>query len=110
MIRPLIVAAGVAALSAVGLLPTTNISPAIAQSAAVTVSKLQTSIFDIENMSCALCPVTVKKAMEGVDGVQSVEIDFDATTATAMFDPAVTTIEAIAAASTNAGYLAAVSG
>jgi mercuric ion binding protein len=64
----------------------------------------QQQIFTIENMTCALCPVTVKKAMEGVSGVTSVEIDFEAKTATVTFDASVTTAEAIAAASTNAGY------
>jgi mercuric ion binding protein len=110
MTRSLIVAAGVVALSAVDILPTITISPANAQSAAVAVSKVQTATFDIKNMTCGLCPVAVKKAMEGVKGVQSVEIDFDTKTATAVFDPSVTTIEAISAASTNAGYPAAVNG
>ena len=61
-------------------------------------------IFAIENMTCPLCPVTVKKAMEGVPGVKSVAIDFKAKTATVSFDPSKTTIAVIAAASTNAGY------
>lgn len=60
--------------------------------------------FRIENMTCALCPVTVKKAMAGVGGVSSVSVDFDAKTARATFDPARTSAAAIAAASTNAGY------
>jgi mercuric ion binding protein len=59
-------------------------------------------------MTCALCPVTVKKAIENVTGVQSVQIDYAARTATAIFDPAVTSVEAIAAASTDAGYPAAI--
>lgn len=80
------------------------IQPAAAQEAS------QTLTFTVENMTCALCPVTVKTAMEGVAGVQSVEIDFDAKTATVTFDPAAATPEAIAAASTNAGYPAAVRG
>lgn len=58
----------------------------------------------IENMTCALCPVTVKKAMEGVAGVNSVAVDFNAKTATVAFDPSRTTIAAIAQASTRAGY------
>jgi mercuric ion binding protein len=40
--------------------------------------------------------------------VQSVQIDYAARTATAIFDPAVTSVEAIAAASTDAGYPAAI--
>ena len=66
--------------------------------------------FAIQNMTCALCPVTVKRAMEGVEGVRSVNIDFDAKTATVVFDPSVTNADAIAAASTNAGYPASVRG
>ncbi|MDP2129452.1 MAG: cation transporter [Cypionkella sp.] len=60
--------------------------------------------FAIENMTCAMCPITVKTAMEGVAGVRTVEVDFDTKTARATFDPKRTSAAAIAAASTNAGY------
>ncbi len=78
--------------------------PAAAQAATRTLT------FAIENMTCALCPITVKRAMEGVPGVQSVAVDFEAKTATVTFDPATASAEAIAAASTNAGYPARVQG
>jgi mercuric ion binding protein len=71
---------------------------------------LQTATFVVENMTCALCPVTVKKAMEGVSGVQSVVIDFEARSATVVFDPAATTPAAIAASSADAGYPATLKG
>lgn len=45
----------------------------------------------------------MKRAMEGVEGVRSVEIDFDAGTATLIFDPSVTDAGTIGAASANAG-------
>ena len=48
--------------------------------------------------------------MEGVAGVTSVAVNFDAKTATVIFDPAVTNADAVAAASTNAGYPASVKG
>ncbi len=64
----------------------------------------QTATFAIENMSCALCPVTVRKAMERVDGVIDVDIDFDSKTATVVFDDTRATPAEIAKASTNAGY------
>ena len=67
-------------------------------------SQQQSVVFAIENMTCALCPVTVKKSMSKVDGVQSVKVDFEAKTATVRFDPARTSLAAIAAASTNVGY------
>lgn len=69
----------------------------------------QQATFAIENMTCALCPVTVKKAMSGVAGVDQVAIDFKAKTATVRFDPKRTSLAAIAKASTNAGYPARVS-
>jgi len=66
--------------------------------------------FAIDNMTCALCPLTVRKAMEKVAGVRDVKVDFKAKTATVQFDPSQATIEAIALASTNAGYPAHPSG
>ena len=61
-------------------------------------------------MTCALCPVTVRRAMSGVAGVQSVEVNFDARTARVVFDPSVTDEATIAHASEQAGYPAAVQG
>lgn len=87
------------------VVPITTI-PAAAQSIAAE----QTVTFAVDNMTCALCPITVKRAMEGVDGVRVVEIDFEARTATVVFDTAATSADAIAAASANAGYPALVRG
>jgi len=108
MKRPLVIAVSLLALGAVGLLSTTVLAPLAAQSTTTTVAATQTASFVVENMTCALCPVTVKSAMQRVNGVRSVEIDFAARTATVVFAPSVTSIEAIAAASTNAGYPAAI--
>jgi len=64
----------------------------------------QTTTFSIEKMTCAMCPITVRKAMEQVDGVKSVKMDFDSKTATVVFDPSAATLDQIGEASTNAGY------
>ncbi len=64
----------------------------------------RTVTFEIENMTCAMCPVTVRTAMKRVDGVRSVDVDFDNKTAVVVFDPDVTTAELIAQASTDVGY------
>ncbi|RMF07544.1 MAG: heavy-metal-associated domain-containing protein [Alphaproteobacteria bacterium] len=69
-----------------------------------TVATEQTVTFAVEKMTCAACPITVRKAMQKVEGVKSVDVDFAAKTATVVFDPSVTTPERIGAASTNAGY------
>lgn len=80
-------------------------SPAAsAQSASAQVAVVKTAVFVVQNMTCPACPITVKTAMAGVEGVQSVTIDFEAQTATVVFDPSLATVEAIAAASANAGY------
>lgn len=71
---------------------------------AAAAAQQQQTTFAIENMTCATCPITVRKAMEGVAGVSAVSVDFDAKTARATYDPRRTTVAAIAAASTNAGY------
>lgn len=71
---------------------------------ATTVAATKQAVFAIENMTCAACPITVRKAMEGVAGVASVAVDFNKKTATVAYDPARTNLARIAAASTNAGY------
>ena len=81
-------------------------TPVMAQAETVT----ETTVLTVENMTCELCPLTVKTAMERVPGVFSVVVDFDAKTATVTFDPAAVTIEAIAAASANVGYPAHIAG
>jgi mercuric ion binding protein len=63
--------------------------------------------FKIDRMTCASCPIAVKKAMMRVEGVKSVEIDFGSNTATVAYDPNATTPDAIAQASTAVGYPAA---
>ena len=102
------------ALALFGLTATAHITaiPAAAQ----TVAAEQTVTFAVDNMTCALCPVTVKRAMEGVAGVLD-DIclaykagDVEARTATVIFDTAATSADAIATASANAGYPARVAG
>jgi|CXWJ01.1.fsa_nt_gi mercuric ion binding protein len=67
-------------------------------------AQTRTASFAIDKMTCATCPITVRTAMSRVDGVRSVKVDFDTKRATVTYDPAHATPEAIAAASTNAGY------
>lgn len=66
---------------------------------------LQSVTFDMRNM---MCSITIKKALQGVDGVQNVTVDADAKTAAVTFDPKKTTLEALIKATTNAGYPATV--
>ena len=105
MKRTMMFTAAIIGLAVAGMMSTGVFPPSSALSgSAQAATTEQRAVFAIENMTCALCPVTVKKAMEGVAGVKSVLIDFEAKTATVVFNPSQATITAIAAASTNAGY------
>jgi mercuric ion binding protein len=64
----------------------------------------QTATFAIEKMTCQMCPITIRKAIEKVDGVIKATVDYDTKTATVIFDPTKTNTNVIALASTNAGY------
>ena len=61
-------------------------------------------MLEVQNMTCSVCPLTVKKALNNVNGVQQVEIDYESKIATVTFDDAVTTTAKLTEATTNAGY------
>lgn len=63
---------------------------------------------DVKNMTCAVCPITVRKALEKVPGVADVKVDFGARTATVTFDPDKANAGALINATMQAGYPAAV--
>jgi mercuric ion binding protein len=60
--------------------------------------------FNIEKMTCATCPITVRKAMQRVDGVKVVTVDFDSKMATVIYDASLTNVKQIAASSSDVGY------
>lgn len=93
-----------AMLSIAGLGAALLAPAAIAQTQTEAAPALQTQTFAIANMTCPTCPITVKLAMSGLDGVDSVAVDLDAQTATVVFDPALVSPDDLAEASTNAGY------
>ncbi|WP_322981313.1 mercury resistance system periplasmic binding protein MerP [Pseudomonas sp. C11] len=58
----------------------------------------------VQNMTCGICPITVKKSLEKVPGVSDIQINFTKRTATVTYDPDNTKPEALTAATTSAGY------
>ena len=58
----------------------------------------------VAKKTCALCPFTASKAIENVEGVTSVDVDYASKTAEVTFDDTVTDVNTVAATSTNAGY------
>lgn len=64
----------------------------------------QTVTLAVDNMYCELCPGIVKKSLANVDGVTQVTVSFEEKTAVVTYDDGKATIEALTAATTNAGY------
>lgn len=64
----------------------------------------QTVTLTVQNMTCSVCPITVRKALEKVQGVAGVKIDPDAKTATVTFDSDKASADTLIKATTEAGY------
>ena len=58
----------------------------------------------VKNMYCATCPHTVKASLEAVPGVTKVGVSYKDKTAIVTFDDAKTGVNALTAATSNAGY------
>lgn len=68
----------------------------------------QTVTLEVKNMTCSVCPITVRKALENVAGVASVKVDHDTKTATVTFDPDKADAAALIKATAEAGYPASI--
>ena len=80
------------------------ISSAVALPFTLLAGTLQTVTLDVQNMTCAVCPITVKKALERVPGVTNAKVDFDKKTASVSFDLDQTSPAALTKATADAGY------
>ncbi|EOK5894778.1 MULTISPECIES: mercury resistance system periplasmic binding protein MerP [Shewanella] len=67
-------------------------------------AKPQTVTLDLPTMNCAMCPITVKKALTKVDGVSRAEVSYEDKEAMVTFDDEKTSADALIEATTNAGY------
>ena len=68
----------------------------------------QTVTLSVPGMTCAVCPITVKKALSGVDGVSKVGVSYEKLEAVVTFDDARTSIQKLTKATADAGYPASV--
>ena len=64
----------------------------------------KTVTLDVQNMTCDLCAVTVKKALEHTPGVSSARIDADKKTALVTYDPDAAGVASLVKSTTNASY------
>lgn len=68
----------------------------------------QVLTLSVKNMSCAMCPITVKKSLQKVKGVNEVAVSFKQKTVTVTYDDTIASPEALILAPTNAGYPASI--
>ncbi|MBA2593859.1 MAG: mercury resistance system periplasmic binding protein MerP [Pseudomonadota bacterium] len=64
----------------------------------------KTVTLSVSGMTCAACPITVKKALTKVEGVAKTEVSFERKEAVVTFDDAKTNVSALIEATTDAGY------
>ena len=80
---------------------------AIVLAAAVSVpvwAATRTVTLSVPGMTCAACPITVKKALNKVEGVAKIEVSLENKEAVVTFDDAKTNVNALLDATKNAGY------
>lgn len=73
-------------------------------SAAALAGGTRTATLDVTNMDCAVCPNTVRKALEKVPGVDTAKVDFKSKSAVVAFDPDKTSPEVLTKATADAGF------
>lgn len=64
----------------------------------------QTVTLFVPGMTCAACPITVKKSLSKVNGVSHVDVIFEKREASVTFDDAKVDIQQLTKATENAGY------
>ena len=72
--------------------------------AGVAAAATKTVTLAVKNMTCVVCPITVKKALNKVAGVSNTDVSFERKEAVVTFDDTKTSVEALTQATTNAGY------
>ena len=58
----------------------------------------------VDNMYCSACPHIVKQSLAKITGVGEVAVSYEKKTATVIYDDQKTTLAALTAATTQAGY------
>jgi mercuric ion binding protein len=55
-------------------------------------------------MTCATCPITVKKALNKVPGVSKIDVSYEQKRAVVSYDDVKTNVQALVKATTDAGF------
>ena len=71
---------------------------------------MKTATLQVEGMTCAACPITVKTALKRVPGVSDVKVDYKTGIAEVNYDPEKTSPDDLAKAITSVGFPTSVRG
>ena len=80
------------------------LSLAVAAAALPALAAQKTVVLSVPGMNCAACPITVRKALEKVPGVEKVKATLEPPEAVVTFDDAKTSVEKLMEATKQAGY------
>lgn len=58
----------------------------------------------VPDMSCAACPITVKKVLSKIDGVSLIQVSAKSKEVVVTYDDARTNVQALTTATANVGY------
>ena len=64
----------------------------------------QTAVLDIQKMTCSMCTLTIRKALEQVPGVKEAKVDYDRKIAVVQYDADKTSAAKLMKATANAGF------
>lgn len=64
----------------------------------------KTVVLSVPGMTCSACPITVRKALEKVPGVEKVKATYEPKEAVVTFDDVKTGVDALVRATGEAGY------
>jgi periplasmic mercuric ion binding protein len=69
-----------------------------------TFAATQNVALSVPDMSCAACPITIKKVLSKIDGVIQIEVSAETRQALVTYDDTKTHVQALTAATANVGF------
>ena len=73
-------------------------------------AELKSVTLAVPGMNCPVCPITVRKALEKVEGVHEVTVDLESRTAAVDYDDSEVELPTLRQATTDAGFPSTVDG
>jgi mercuric ion binding protein len=65
---------------------------------------IHTVKLSVPSMNCAMCPITVRKSLEKVEGVTQVTVDYETKSAVVVYNDQKTSVSQLTQATEDAGY------